>query len=268
MKKITSCGRYGLLLSVLLVTGCKKVIDVDLKNATPQIVIEGNVTDAPGVYTVRISKTVDVAADNTYPPVTDAFVTITDSTAHITDQLFQVDSGVYVTSQIEGRPNHTYYLYVSEGNQVYSANSTMPVRVSLDSISFAENVGFNNKEEINAIVNFLDPAGITNYYWFTEAVNSRQIPNIFVFEDRLSDGRYIEYPLYNDSSYLNPGDTLQLTMNCVDENTYNYFNTLINVTGGNNFQAVTPANPVTNLSNGALGYFSAQTTQRASIIVY
>lgn len=261
-------NRLCLLLSVLLVTACKKVIDVDLKDAAPQIVIEGNITDAPGFYTVLISKTVDVAASNTYPPVTDAIVTITDTVAHITDTLSQARSGVYITNQIMGFPNHTYYLNVYEGNKVYSANSKMPIPVLLDSISFAENIGFNNKEEINAIANFQDPAGITNYYWFTEGVNSRMIPDIFVFEDRLSDGRYIEYPLYNDSSYLNPGDTLQLTMNCVDENTYNYFNTLINVTGGNNFQAVTPANPVTNLTNGALGYFSAHTTQRASIIVY
>jgi hypothetical protein len=261
-------NRIFLLLSVLLVTSCKKVINVDLKNATPQIVIEGNITDAPGFYTILISKTVDFSASNTYPPVTDAIVTITDTVAHITDVLSQTDSGVYVTNQIMGFSNHTYYLNVYEGNKVYSANSTMPIRVPLDSISFAENIGFNNKEEINAIANFQDPAGITNYYWFTEAVNSRIIPDIFVFEDRLSDGRYIEYPLYNDSSYLNPGDTLQLTMNCVDENTYNYFNTLINVTGGNNFQSVTPANPVTNLTNGALGYFSAHTAQRTSILVY
>ncbi len=268
MKKITGYGRCGWLLSMLLVAACKKVIDVDLRNSTPQIVIEGNITDAPGFYTVFISKTVDFSANNNYPPVTDAVVTITDTVAHITDQLYEAVPGVYVTSQIEGFPNHTYYLNVAEGNTVYSAHSTMPDRVPLDSITFAENIGFNNKEEINAVADFQDPAGITNYYSFTETVNSRVIPNIFVFEDRLSDGRYIENPLFNDSAYLNPGDTLQVTMNCVDEQTYNYFNTLINVTGGNNFQAATPANPVTNLTNGALGYFSAHTTQATSILVY
>ena len=87
MKPITGYARYGLLLSMLLITACKKVINVDLKNATPQIVIEGNITDAPSVYTVFISKTVDFSADNVFPPVTDAIVTITDSTAHTTEQL-------------------------------------------------------------------------------------------------------------------------------------------------------------------------------------
>jgi Domain of unknown function (DUF4249) len=268
MKRFTGYRWCVLLLPMLLVMACKKVVNVDLRDAKPQIVIEGNVTDAPGVYAVFITKSVGFSADNIFPPVTDAVVTITDSTAHVTDILRQADSGIYITEHIMGFSNHTYYLNVYEGNQVYAAHSTMPFKVPLDSISFAENIGFNNKEEINAIANFQDPPGLGNYYQIQETVNGRLIPDIFVFEDRLSDGRYVEFPLYNDSSYLNTGDTLLLTMNCVDEDTYNYFNTLINVTGGNNFQAVTPANPVTNLSNGALGYFSAHTTQQVSMLVY
>src|ERR1700761_6524776 len=259
---------YGFLLTALVASACKKVINVDLKNVAPQIVIEGNITDARAFYEVKITKTVDFSADNVYPPVTNAVVTITDSTANRTDQLQQPDSGIYVTSTIVGVSHHTYGLVVDVDGQRYTASSTMPMRVPLDSITFAENVGFNNQLEINAVVNFQDPAGIANYYMFTEYVNERQIPDIFVFEDRLSDGRYIENPLFNDSAYLQKNDTLVLTMDCIDLNNYNYFNTLTNVTGNNNFQSVTPANPVTNISNGALGYFSAHTSQRVALTVY
>jgi hypothetical protein len=42
----------------------------------------------------------------------------------------------------------------------------------------------------------------------------------------------------------------------------------MNVAAGNNFQTATPANPITNLSNGALGYFSAHTVQTVNINVY
>jgi hypothetical protein len=258
----------GFLLTVVLASACKKVIDVDLKGAAPQIVIEGNITDIGGPYMVKITKTVDFSANNVYPPVTNAVVTITDSTMNRTERLQQIDSGVYVTSTILGEIHHTYGLAVDVDGQRYTASSTMPRRVQLDSITFAENVNFNNQQEINAVVNFQDPATVRNYYMFTEYVNSRQIPDIFVFEDRLSAGRYIEEPLFNDSSYLQKGDTLVLSMDCIDQNTYNYFFTLLNVTGNNNFQSVTPSNPVTNISNGALGYFSAHTTQRAEITVY
>jgi len=258
----------GFLLTLVLASACKKVIDVDLKGTTPQIVIEGNITDAGGPYVVRITKTVDFSANNVYPPVTNAVVTITDSTMKHTEQLQQIDSGVYVTSTIIGQTHHTYGMAVDIDGQRYTASSTMPRRVQLDSITFAENVNFNNQQEINAVVNFQDPATVGNYYMFTEYVNSRQIPDIFVFEDRLSAGRYIEEPLFNDSSYLQKGDTLVLSMDCIDQNTYNYFFTLLNVTGNNNFQSVTPSNPVTSISNGALGYFSAHTSQRAAISVY
>ena len=178
------------------------------------------------------------------------------------------DPGVYLTHHVVGIHRHTYNLLVIVAGKQYAASSTMPVPVPLDSVTFAENIGLDNKTDVNAVVNFLDPPGVTNYYQFTEVVNSKPIPDIFVFEDRLSDGRYIEYPLYNDSSYLQKGDTLLLTMNGIDQNIYNYYFTLSNVTGNNSFQSTTPANPVTNISNGALGYFSAHTTTAQRVLVY
>jgi hypothetical protein len=259
---------YLLPLIPFLIVACKKVINIDLKNAASQVVIQGNITDAPGPYVVKISKTVNFSATNTYPPVTNATVRITDSTAGITNVLHQVDSGVYITKNLVGVPHHTYGLQVTIDGQQYTASSTMPTRVPLDSITFAENVGFNNQQQVNAVVNFQDPKGQANYYQFQEVLDGRLIPDIFVFEDRLSDGRYIQEPLYNDSAYLQRGDTLQLTMNCVDKNVYNYYFTLITVAGNNNFQSVTPTNPVTNISNGALGYFSAHTTQQGTLVIY
>lgn len=260
--------RYLFLLASLGAVACKKVIQVDLNNATPQIVIEGNVTNGPGPYQVLISRSVDFSASNTFPPVSGATVSIIDSTTGVVELLQESDSGVYSTHHLSGTPLHTYELQVIVDGKQYTASSTMPSPVALDSVTFSENTGFNNKLSVNAVVNFLDPKGVTNYYQFTERVNRRLIPNVFVFEDRLSDGRYIEDPLFNDSSYMQRGDTLLLTMNCVDQNTYNYFFTLANVTGNNSFQSTTPANPISNLSNGALGYFSAHTTTAERLLVY
>jgi hypothetical protein len=259
-----------LAAATMTLAACKKVISVDLDNAGPQIVIEGEVTNQRGPFVIRISKSVNFSSSNVYPPVTNADVVLTDNNNGIVDYPSQVnsDSGVYLARGTVGVAGHTYTLDVTVDGKKYSAVSTMPKPVLLDSVTFALNFDFNNKQEINAVVNFQDPPGLGNYYQFTEVVNSRIIPNVFVFEDRLSDGRYIKQPLFNDSAYLHKNDTLQLTMNCVDKNIYNYFFTLANVTGNNNFQTATPANPVTNISNGALGYFSAHTTQQTKIIVY
>ncbi|HXO77426.1 MAG TPA: DUF4249 domain-containing protein [Puia sp.] len=263
--------RSILLIFWLLIglAACKKVISVDLRDAPSQIVIEGEITNVAGLPAqVRISKSVNFSAPNTYPPVSGATVRMTDSSSGLSALMGESAPGLYTTQLLVGASYHVYKLEVTVDGTTYSASSRMPRLVLLDSVTFALNTDFNNKQNINAVVNFRDPDGLGNYYQFTESLKGRLLPDIFVFEDRLSDGKYIEQPLFNDSSYLQRGDTVLLTMNCVDKNVYNYFFSLTDVTGNNNFQTATPANPNTNISNGALGYFSAHTTTRVKVEVY
>jgi hypothetical protein len=138
----------------------------------------------------------------------------------------------------------------------------------MDSVTFVANQDFNNKNAVNAVVNFQDPPGQRNDYRFIETLNGKLLPEIFVFEDRLSDGRYIRQTLYNDTSILHDGDQLTVDMYCVDKNIYDYFFSLFLVTGNNGFQSASPANPNTNISNGALGYFSAHTIRSRTLQVY
>jgi len=264
--------RYTIcLLALLAITAglaCKKVIQVDLHDATSRVVIEGEITDLPGTYQVKITRSVPYPNDNNFPPVTGAVVQVTDSNNGILYPFVETSPGVY-TCKFTGVIRHTYQLTVNADSQLYTASSTMPAVVHLDSVTFAINTNFDGKKEINAVVNFEDPPGLGNNYQFIEYLNGRQVPNIFVFEDRLSDARYIEQALYNDSSYLQKGDTLQLKMYCIDKGVYDYFFSLAQIVGNNGgFQSASPANPNTNLTGGALGYFSAHTVNEEKMIVY
>jgi len=270
---MTLSRSYTVVLLCLLSTGgwlaCKKTVTVHLDEVPPRIVIEGEIINQPGAYEVRVTKTVNFSDSNTFPPVSGAEVRITDTTNGIGYDLQETSPGLYTVNGSIGIPRHTYQLYVKAEGQVYTAVSTMPDVVHLDSVTFAINTDFNGTKELNAVVNFQDPAGVVNYYQFLEYVNGRLIPNNFVFEDRLSDGRYIEQPLYNDSSYLHKGDSLLLRMYCVDKNIYNYFFSLMQVSGNNGgFQTASPNNPLSNISGGALGYFSAHTVSRIRMEVY
>lgn len=247
---------------------CKKAVRVDLDSAPPRVVIEGEITNVSGPYQVKITRTVAFNEPNDFPPVSGATVEVTDSTNGQTYVLIESSPGVYTTNDFTGIPQHTYRLVVQADSQQYTASSTMPDLVVLDSITFAVNTNFNGKKEMNAVVNFQDPIGVVNYYQFIEYLNGEQIPNTFVFEDRLSDGRYIEQPLFNDSSYLNRGDTLQLKMYCIDKNIFNYFFSLVQVSGNDGFQSGSPDNPISNITGGALGYFSAHTVSREKLVVY
>jgi hypothetical protein len=256
------------LILLSAVFACKKVIWVDLKDVAPQIVIEGNITDLPGPYQVQISKTVNFSADNVFPPVSEAIVQITDSTAGVSEILTESTPGTYTTNLLQGFPGHTYNLSVSADSQRYTASSTMPQPIELDSVNFSRELSLNNDQIIEAVVNFQDPPGLGNCYQFTETINRKLLDRIFVFNDRLSDGRYINQILFTDSAYLHIGDTLQLQMFCIDPNVYNYFNTLELITEDNSTQSATLANPMTNISNGSLGYFSAHTVFTRELQVY
>jgi hypothetical protein len=237
--------------------GCKKVIDVKLKNAGQQIVITGEINDDPGPYKITISKSLNFTSDNNFPPVTGAFVTIDGN--GITDTLSEQKPGEYFTKRTKGKPGQTYSLLVKAEGNTYTATSTMPKPVRLDSLTFLS--GRNNA--IYAVANFQDPPEAANYYQFIEYADGEKFKNgrgNLVFDDRLSNGRYITIALYDDSSDIKQGTTLRVQMNCIDKNVYTYLNELLQISGyGGGFSSPTPANPESNISGGALGYFSANT---------
>ena len=63
-----------------------------------------------------------------------------------------------------------------------------------------------------------------------------------------------------------PQDTVVVELQTLDKSTYDYYLTLNSLAGGL-FGASNPANPKTNLSNDALGYFGAYTVSRDTIVI-
>jgi hypothetical protein len=267
---ITLCNKNGLnqerfisKLSLLLILisftaiSCKKVIDVNLNDADPQIVIEGNIYNTPGPYYIQISKTVNYSANNQFPSVNGARVIIQDLTALITDTLREIQEGLYATQKITGAAGRNYQLRVETGGKIINAASKMPAVAQLDSVSFEKISRPGAKTDWYAVINYQDLAGVSNYYLFTLFVNGRRINNTFVYDDRFSDGRYVSRTLRTDSAYINPGDSVRVVMQHMGKEGFDYYSSFSQVTGNGALQTISPANPNSNLSGGALGYFIA-----------
>jgi Domain of unknown function (DUF4249) len=251
---------FILAVSMLFLVSCTKVVDIKLNNALPQLVIQGNITNEPGPYIVTISSSIPYNASNVFPGIANAIVKITDDSTGNIDVLTDELNGNYTTNTTIGKIGHTYHLQVTLGVQIFNATSTMPKYVALDSITFFTNTGFGGSTT-NPLPNFQDPAEGSNYYYFKQTINKRVLPTNFVVDDRLSNGRYISIQLFNDSSYIKKFDTVQLEMRCIDKNVFNYFNQLAQLNDPNGNQSANPTNPESNITNGALGYFSAHTRQ-------
>ncbi len=259
-----------LVLVFAFISSCQKVIHVNLNAAAPQFVIEANIEDSIPNYQVVITKTVSFEQDNVFPAVSGALVLITDSNNNHTDTLKEISTGIYqVTVSKLPSPGITYQLYINAGGSVFTATSIMPQKVYLDSISVQKSPFRGNLQFVPV---YQDPIAKGNSYHFIEYVNGVAGDGIYVRNDNLVNGQVATQPLggggvksgSGPNGSIASGDLVQISLECIDANVYEYYFTLSQVTNQN---SATPSNPKTNINGGALGYFSAHTSSTKSIIV-
>ncbi len=263
MKSLLNKLIVPVLTVTIFLTSCTKVIDINLNDAAPQIVIEGNISNGAGPYQVQISRTINFSDANIFPKVSGALVIISDINSALSDTLIENSPGIYNTKSIKGLVGHSYQLSVLANGNLYTSQSTIPQSVNLDTITFHKTNFFGNFQ-VNPVVNFMDPSNIINYYSFSLTVNGVKKEDTYLYTDRLADGKTINQEIGLDS--LKIGDNVKIEMRCIDKGVYDYYFTLPQVTG-NSFQSISPANPLSNISNKALGYFSAHTSQIKEAIV-
>jgi hypothetical protein len=256
-----------LLAAITITTSCTKVIGLKLDNATGQLVIEGNITNVNGPQYVKLSQNVPFTNTNTYPPVTGATVTLTNAGNNYI--LTEGPQGTYSINPFVGIVGNTYTLKVLVNGQTYTASSTMPAAVKLDSVTATIsdfNHPKNGQDQDDITVYYRDPLGVSNQYRFVMYVNSVQVNRVFAFDDELTDGRHVSIDLREDDIDIYSGDTVKVEMQCIDKPVYTYWYTLMQQQSEGP-GSVAPANPPTNITPATLGYFSAHTTQSKTIIL-
>jgi hypothetical protein len=257
---ILACG------SILFIS-CEKVIQLDLKASDKRIVIEGGINDASPVNTITLTKNINVNESNVFPNVTGAIVKISDNAGN-SETLKETSAGVYQTFAMPGVQGRTYFLSVEAEGKTYTAQSTMPYKVNFDTLSVTKVAGFLGEDSLYAIRPFYqDPAGIKNYYRFVRYINNTRVKGSVSNNDFFYDGSYHSAPLDDEGFELNTNDlksrdTLTIEMQCVDEAVNLYFVSKLQTASG---ESGAPANPKSNIVGGALGYFSAYTTQTRKV---
>lgn len=252
-----------LLLLTLFVSlsSCEKEVDVDLRSVPPRIAIEG-IVKQDQLATIRVSHTIDFGDNDGYPDISGAIVTISDDKGN-SEILKQGNNGWYTAERIKGETGVTYHMSVVYEGQEYTATSKMPPQVLVDSVTMRK---VPIIDYAFPIVNFKDPAGTENqYYRALVFINGKQHPDAmeFVQTAEFNDGKHfnLELLLASNDSDVDPikkGDEITVEFQCIDKGTYKFFLTMYSI-------GQSPTNPISNISNGALGYFSACTSERRSI---
>jgi len=256
-----------LLLIPIFLAGCQKVISINLNSTEKKYIVSGRITDQPGECQVSITQSKDFSENNQFPGVSGATVTI--ESDGVVTTLPETTAGIYSDASFTGQPGRTYSLKIQVGGETFSSTSTMPQPVNLDSI-YVSTARLSNTKYVTVI--YKDPLNIANYYHFIQYINGKKEPTIFVSDDEFTDGQTVKSQLeYNNDTDdttrdIKKGDSVSIDMICNDAAVYKFWYSLSNGATGAN-ESASPANPVSNISGGAVGYFSAQTIQRKSVLV-
>ncbi len=250
---------------MILFTSCEKVIDLDLPSTEPTLVIEGNITNKPGPYFVKLTQTVPFDQSSVYPGITNAFVVISDNTG-VKDTLTHTDNGIYQTNKLKGVEGRTYTLKVISAGKTYEAVSTMPALILLDSIRISK-FAFMGEDQNVVIPVYNDPVSLGNNYNFKLIVNDTLDNTYIVWNDNTNNGVPNQRPLRSNNGNFKSGDNIILEMQTLDLSAYNYYFTLSQIAGGGPGGGTTPSNPPNNISGGALGLFSVHTSQVKTITI-
>jgi len=167
-------------------------------------------------------------------------------------------------------PRVWYNVYIEYEGVTYSARSYLNEFVPMVdcTLTYFDGLGFfDSGYKINCFIK--DPPNVENYYRLKMYVNGRVVNNdgeMDVYSDRLFDGKMIGL-VQNSSVVFDKNDTVLVEVQAIDKAAYNYFSTLESISGLEIIESASPSNPISNFNNGALGYFSAYSFDRRSVII-
>jgi hypothetical protein len=246
-------------LSILAFTSCEEVIDIETKEQEPVVVIEASITDRTERQTIYLSQTVPFNQSFQTVPLRSATVRVTE-TGGPTLTFTEDQPGVYRSTIFKGGYGKTYNLSVTVNGKTYTATSKMPNKVSLDSLSVSE-VTFFGETRKYVKVHYQDPLNEVNAYRYILSINGERLKDFFIDSDRFNNGNYVDNTIFNDEPEIKAGDEIMIDFQNITPEIYRYFFAITQIEG-NGGPPVAPSNPDTNLSNGALGYFSTHTSDK------
>jgi len=272
MKEIINIKIVPLMLFAFIFMSCEKVIDVDLKDAEPKLVIEANITSEPGPYTVYLSKSGSYFDYSSLERVGGGEVVITDEYG-TSEILNEVSIGIYQTINIQGLENTNYSIQVVSEGETYTAEEYLPNKVEIDTMYYEKDEPGSFGNDANMVTYsiycvFTDPGETVDYYRFKIYTNGlleeAGFGTYLVTDDELFNG--ITFPVRFAGREVVSGDTVRIELQTTGFNTYEYFRTLNDAISGGGMGS-TPYNPITNLDNDALGYFGAYNNSAQEVII-
>lgn len=282
------------LVVALSFAACEKDIDFKLDTTEPKLVVEATIENGKAPM-VMLTKSVGYFSRISAELLTQNFVhgaEVYVSNGSLTHKLkeytvpvtagvsvcyYSIDSSSLATAFL-GELDQAYSLRIVAEGQEYTAQTTIPnITKRIDSL-WSKPAPDGDSTKAVVMVRATDPPGFGDYIrYFTSANGGPFYPPLnSSFDDLFVDGTTYELQVApgvdrnledREENFFNRGDTVTFKLSNIDKATYDFWRTMefSYASVGNPFS--TPTKVMSNISNGALGYFGGYASQYRTLII-
>ena len=242
---------------------CEDVVDVNLEDAKPKLVIEASILLQKGTtgneQKIKLTTSTPYFS-NVIPVVSGATIFITDDT-NTYNFIENVGTGEYICDNFTCVIGETYTLNITANGETYTATETFQAVPIIESVEQNNDGGFLG-DQIEVKYFYQDNELTNDFYLIQFNTDFSLLPEYSVSNDKYFQGNQM-FGLYSNED-LKASDTLSFTLHGISERYYNYLNILFGISGGNGGSPFSTAPATvrgnfvnqTNPNNFAFGYFS------------
>lgn len=276
MKKIY---QFSILILFAMALACEETIRLDTEFNQEQVVVEGLITNSELNY-VRLTKSRDFYSRGLAEGIPSAEVTVSDNLGNIRRYVHNPENvpgleGVYLP-EVAYTPEVgvTYSLSATVEGVTYMAQETLLPVTEIDSLTVIinedERADPDDEGRFYEVLFYAqEPQDRVDHYLFKFYRNGELIKDaeedIYFGEDEYIGEEIDDLPI---AGFYELGDEVRVEMYSITREAFVYYSdlsNLINNDGG--MFTPPPANPRSNLTNGALGYFQASAIETETIII-
>jgi len=275
-----------LIAIIIFISSCEDVIDVDLPENEPRLVIDAlirvDTTQPTTLVQVKVSETsafFDATAPASLQQITMSNLDNPGGDNQVLNEEIP-GSGIYSESfPTEELIRDRWFLQLDFEDRFFVAEAKFNPSVPIDNLRFGDGGGFSG-DDTELIISYTDNGEREDFYLF-----DFDFGNFFPSEDEFYNGQAFEFSYFYDDEF-DPGTELEISILGIDQEFFNYMDLLIEQSEGGFGPFETPSLTVrgnfinaTNIDNDnnfdnvddpnnyALGYFAIVQEFKETIVV-
>ena len=253
-----------LIILIIIFHSCEKVIDIETEFDDKRLVIDANISkhrdSINGIASVKLSETIPYFLDQE-SIVKNALVKI-ETNQIVYNLVYNNDKKEY-SSIIENINKEEFVLSIIRNENTYISSEKLITTPKIKSVIFGDRKSLN-KDEVELRVTFIDPPEKGNYYLWKFGPKKSGKYDYLPALDKYINGNEFTFSFFIDKTeYLQNSDFINIEINGISENYYNYLNILTSQAGAQNGRPFSTSSSIIkgNISNLVseekfpLGYF-------------